>query len=330
MRLLFLGEGGVSDAVRCILPMEQFNRTGYFDAIFQALPLGGRVVNLVEDVDVVVYSRPHHLELIKAYKERGAKVIVDMDDDFHTIPKSHPGYPYVGWGNPIGMKNMEMCLEIADLVTVTTNILVDRLQKFNKKPLKIIPNGWSALNELWSVRYEHDTINIGWGGTITHKQDFALCKNRLIEIARQYPNVKIYIGGDYGIYEMLKSVREEQKEFIPMVPYDDYPHLLAYMDIWLAPLQYNDFNLAKSDIKLVDAGVKGIPFIASPLPFYMDWGGGGIIAESSDAWREALTELVTDQELREGYGKEGRKLADEREMSKLFSLWADAVEEVLN
>jgi glycosyltransferase involved in cell wall biosynthesis len=329
MRIMFLGEGGVSDSIRCMLPAEYLNRIGFGEAIVQALPLGGTATEVIRDVDVVIYSRPHHIELINAYKETGAKIIVDMDDDFHTIPKKHPGYPYVGWGNPVAIQLLERSIGAADLLTVTTPQLGDRLQKFNTHPYKVIPNGWSSHNELWGRKYEHDTVNIGWSGTITHKADFGMCRNSLIEMAIKHENVKIYIGGDFDIYEMLSTVREDQKVYIPMLPYEDYPHALGYLDIWLAPLQNTEFNNAKSDIKLVDAGAKGIPFIASPAPFYVAWGGGGAIASEKMEWLWALDTYITDVELREKLGKAGRELANEREMSVLVNDWVEAIEEAL-
>jgi glycosyltransferase involved in cell wall biosynthesis len=213
----------------------------------------------------------------------------------------------------------------ADLLTVSTRELAKRFDFFNRN-IQVIPNGWSADNPYWKRFYPHDGVHIGWAGTITHREDFKLCLSALLEVTRRYPEAKIFIGGDVEIYQMLKQVPEKQKFFLPMMTYEDYPHMLGFFDILIAPLIDDEFNRAKSDIKLVDAGAKGIPWVASSIEFYREWKDGGYIAGYKDDWIQALSHLVRMPGHREDVGEWGHKKALTREMGTLVHTWIRAIE----
>jgi glycosyltransferase involved in cell wall biosynthesis len=223
---------------------------------------------------------------------------------------------------------------MADLVTVTTDELANRITQkpvdVRPERIRIVPNGWGD-SKWFDLRVPTKTINIGWGGTITHRSDFLLCRDALIEIALKYEHVKIVIAGDPEIYGMMKRVSEAQKMFLPMVRYEDYPHTLTYYDILLAPLEDTPFNNAKSDIKLVDAGAAIIPFVASDMPVYSTglWDDGGYLVNTKDEWFSALEELVTHDEIREAKGKKCREIAMVRHIDNLSKDWLAVYKEAL-
>jgi glycosyltransferase involved in cell wall biosynthesis len=110
-----------------------------------------------------------------------------------------------------------------------------------------------------------------------------------------------------------------------MMPFDMYPSLLAHFDVLLAPLCDNAFNNAKSDIKLLEAGIRRIPWVASPRAAYTEWGAGGLFAESTGAWETALTRLAHDPALAGRLGCEGRELADQREAAHIDRRWLNVL-----
>jgi glycosyltransferase involved in cell wall biosynthesis len=305
---------------------------GYAETGYQGLRWQDKSPPPNPDIDAVIFSRPHHDSLLSAYKRMGIPTIVDMDDDFHTIPENHPGYQVVGPGDPIWLMKLENCIYLADHVTVTTNELSNRLARFRDDPnsITVIPNGWSSSEPYWlSKRSVHkDKIVIGWGGTITHREDFQMCIKPIKRILKEHPNVMICIAGDYEIYRYFAPAPEKQRGMIPMVRYELYPLVLSTWDILIAPLLNTEFNRAKSDIKLVDACARGIPFVASDMPVYSNWDKGGILA-SDDEWYDVLKRLVEDSELRKRLGQEGKKNAKEREMIELGDLWADTIEKTI-
>jgi hypothetical protein len=329
-KILFVGEGTVSDAVRCQLPGFHLNKLG-FEVDFTALEYREGTLVPLMGYDAIVFSRPHHDSLITAYRRLGIPVIVDMDDDFHAIPEKHPGYKFVGKGDPYYLMKLDNCIYAASLITTATSILRDRLLPINKN-IKVIPNGWSADNFHWLVKRSlyKDRFIIGWGGTITHREDFKMCVHPLMRFIKEYPQAMVCIAGDPEIYNMLKRIPEKQKLFVPMVSYDVYPAMLSLWDVMLAPLLDNEFNQAKSDIKLVDAGAKMIPYICSKMPVYSNWPGGGFeVGHESDEWYGALEYLFTHPDEAKTIARNGHDAARGREMTKMSKVWKEAIEGVL-
>ena len=65
-------------------------------------------------------------------------------------------------------------------------------------------------------------------------------------------------------------VNQRKIEFYPWQPLLRYPYFIAGLDaqLMVAPLQVNDFNKAKSDIKFIEACVLGIPCLCQDMETY--------------------------------------------------------------
>jgi glycosyltransferase involved in cell wall biosynthesis len=139
--------------------------------------------------------------------------------------------------------------------------------------------------------------------------------------------------GDPEIYRMFATTPEKQKLFMPMVPYELYPLMLSLWDIMLVPLLENHFNMAKSDIKLVEAGAKGIPYIASKMPVYEPWfkevGNKAGMLSTNNEWYENIKYLVQNPEERMKMGKAGKAAAKTREMMELGKLWRAVIDQAI-
>jgi len=66
------------------------------------------------------------------------------------------------------------------------------------------------------------------------------------------------------------SLRPYVKEFHAGVEIGHYPALLASLnlDLALAPLEYNQFNECKSNLRLLEYGICGFPVVCSDLRCY--------------------------------------------------------------
>ncbi len=321
--ILFCGSGEVSD-FRLHLPARWLKRIG-FNARFVLYPQPQEIGS----ADVVVFLRPHiRRESMQALAEcvrKGKTIIVDIDDDFHNIPVHHPGYYHCGPGNPNILRALELAIGAASVLVVSTPILGERYGSLARR-VQIIPNGWDDENPNWEQPAPpHQRVNIGWAGTATHREDILLVRNELLHFLRSHPEVTLVIGGDSQIFELFKPLPEPQKVFLPFRPHNEYPLMLANFDILLAPLANTRFNQAKSDIKLVEAGARRLPWVASPLPAYQSWGVGGIFAETPSSWGDALSTLVRDSQLRQQLGAAGRKKSEARNR-EVVSLWSNLLE----
>lgn len=316
MKILMVGEGGVSDEIRLAVPAVELTEQGH-DAQW-AIIRSQKDEPPSYKFDVVIFLRPGYPPLIEKARAAGAKIVIDMDDDFWSIPKTHVGYNAVGPGNAQGLAQRNECMYMADVITTASTELKTRLERFGKPVIKI-PNGWTSRNSLWFHRQKHQKTALGWCGTITHREDFKLALPDINKAVRQC-DFNVVIGGDPEIYRMLDKIPEKNKLFSPMVIYAAYPYMLSWMDILLAPLVDDEFNRAKSDIKLLDAGVRKIPWIASPLPQYREWGSGGIFANGTESWYSAMQILVDPKQSAE-HAEAGHEKAMTREGKQIAKLW---------
>jgi hypothetical protein len=80
-----------------------------------------------------------------------------------------------------------------------------------------------------------------------------------------------------------------------MVPVGDYPARLAALglDVAVAPLEDHPFNRAKSNLKLPEYGILGLPVVASDITPYRD--SPAILARSASDWIDALRDMVGDR-----------------------------------
>ena len=115
-------------------------------------------------------------------------------------------------------------------------------------------------------------------------------------IAR-FPEAEFVVVHDRAFFKALPSVR---KTFHKAMPYEAYLDLMASCDIALMPLEGSEPELAKSDIKFVEASSRGVATIASPAVYGASIRPGetGLIAETLADWPERLGELLADPALR--------------------------------
>jgi glycosyltransferase involved in cell wall biosynthesis len=146
---------------------------------------------------------------------------------------------------------------------------------------------------------------------------------------REFPHTRLVIIGVPAVYQLFERLPESRRLFLPAADYEDFPYLLGQIDVLLAPLRNNPYNRTVSDRQLMEAGVRSIPWIASPLPGAVEWGAGGLIANDQDEWYVQLRQLILDENLRTVLGRKGRWKAEQREMHKLAKDWIDLITKVI-
>ena len=318
--MAFYGPGDFSDGVRLFTPAPALSQIGHRVKLARALAPGD-----VQDYEVFVFSHPQAspelLEGLKVCRQAGKRVIVDLDVDFHRLSADHPKYAEFGPGNPASLNALEAALAQADLVTVSSPVLAERYRAFAKRIL-VVPDGWLRANPLWDKPApRRSTLNIGWVGGSADVADLNSIKPDVIQLMRQIPEALLVLGSEPAAYGLFDVLPEQRRLFLPMASYDDYPFLLAHFDICLAPLRDVEFNQAKSDLKLLEAGIRHIPWVASPISAYAAWGAGGLWADKPGEWLAALKQLANEPALRKALGAAGREKAETRESAHGVALW---------
>ncbi len=320
--MAFYGPGEFSDGVRLLVPATGLSQAGYRVKLTRTPEPAD-----VNDYDVFVFERPQAsaslLEALAACRQAGKRVVVDLDEDDHHLPADHPRYAELGPGHPAALKTLEAALAQADLLTVASPVLAERYQALARRVV-VVPGGWLRTNALWDKPApRRDTLNIGWIGGQSDIADLNAIRADILQLVRQTPNVLLVLGGDPAAFDLFDTLPELRRLFLPMLSFDDYPFMLAHCDILLAPLRDTPFNQAKSDLKLLEAGLRRIPWVASPRPAYVAWAEGGLLADQPGEWLTALKRLTGEAALRQTLGAAGRHKAETRESAPLSKLWQE-------
>lgn len=284
--------------------------------------------------DVVIASNAHKspdlMHSLAAFSALQIPILLDLDCDFEELPINHPGYAAAGLGNSQVARSYLTSLTLSDRIVVSSSALADTLQAAYKKTV-YIPESWSKKSEMWSKKpHDRSTINIGWIGSVGQVEDLILLRRVVVRVLRQYPQAQLVIAGDIKAFQMFETVPENRKIFLPSIESEDLPYLLGEIDILMVPLRNTAFNRSTSDSILVNAGVKGIPWIASPINAFQEWKEGGILANSLDEWHVYLSQLISDPVLRTSLGEAGWRKAQERESTKMWAEWLSLIEQVVS
>jgi glycosyltransferase involved in cell wall biosynthesis len=323
-RVLFLSPSSTKISYRQTLPAEALSKLGCEVTVANQFP-----PKFESKFDVVVAYRPHGdaslIQGLAACATAGIRIILDLDADFELLPVDHPDYENYGLDTPARIKSYATTLMLADQICVPNQILATAFEA-KGYPVKVIPDGWSESNILWSKpTARRSALHVGLIGQPGQIEDILQIRRVILRTMREFSFIKLVVIGDLQTYRLFDGLPESRRLFLPPVNLEDYPYLLGQTDILLRPLRNTLFNQALSDRQLMEAGIRKVPWIAPPLPEVLQWEEGGLLASSLDEWYISLCKLVQNAELREKLGWAGYQKARAREMQQLAGDWLDLV-----
>lgn len=226
----------------------------------------------------------------------------------------------------------------ADLVSVTQKKFAHRISQYVNGTLAIIKNAIDFELPCWNAdRTEAKVTRVGWAGGIHHEVDVQEFRgvipkvNRLagkkvhwIFMGRPPKNPDNNKGKEWeqevwDNYQknFLNGTNPKNVSWVHALPPNHYGVLYKDLDIAIAPLQPNNFNDSKSEIKLMEAGRYGVPLVCTDVGCYNEvirnWDTGFLITEDNKLadWARVLTKLIKDDKLRKEMGAALKKIVDE-------------------
>ena len=283
--------------------------------------------------DVVIAGNPHLtpklVDSLAVCAAANIPTIVDLDMDFENIPVNHPLYAEKGLGRAEAARAYTAALRLSSLITVASGTHAGFLGS-EGRPVAVIPEGWNQANPLWRKdQPARQTVNLGIFGIEGTLDDIALIRRAVIRVLREYERAQLILVGNQPAYRLFDGVPENRRMFLPAFSMAEAPYLLSQIDLLLLPYRPIPFNQSQSDRLLVQAGVKRIPWIASPFPAALEWQAGGMIARSQDEWHDLLRHLAMDREYRQDLQAEGYEAAAGREAEQIGIIWLQAIHQVL-
>lgn len=252
---------------------------------FHRLQLPYQNLECKPKVPIYIFNRipPDTPDILKRLRKLGFKIICDIDD-YWFLDKSHYLYEHLSKSN-VPNRIIES-LKFADAVTTTTAALADRIKEHNKN-IYVIPNAlpFDSGQFQKSRDKESDTPFIYVGGA-SHQQDLAIIKDC---------SDKLTIAG-YSFDPEWWKIKQANKGAM----FKDELPLASYMEAYeghrfaLAPLVDNPFNNCKSNLKVLEAGCKGLPIITSKcLPYYNPIDNSAVIyANNRYEWQYHMRKLM--------------------------------------
>lgn len=245
----------------------------------------------------------------------GPFCVFETDDDNLHLSKWNPAKRF--WDRPevrfFHLSNMRVAHRLVTSTPYLQQLLYDQS---GHPDIVVAPNslpGW--VREL--PRRDHEAVQergpvvIGWAGGSSHAGDWEWVKQAvrkaLVTLPKSAPPVILrFVGHDFRSAMRLPDDRMEHVRWFDSV--EDYWRDGLDFDIGLAPLRPESFNRAKSPIKPLEYGARGIPTIASDYGPYADYVGDdftGLLCKKPRDWIDAIHMLVQDPWLRQRYGLNG-------------------------
>lgn len=332
---IFGGHDGGSGCAfyRMRLPLEELAKRDGFEVTFadagdsKSHPPMVTLRDL-DGFDVIVAQRWNkHTGLGVWRRARGpfSRLVYELDDDLWNItPENWQAYQL--YGQPDIRDAVEHTAETADLVTVSTEPLARVLRQFNPN-VTVLPNcipGW--VTEL--PRRRRRRPRVGWQGGASHGIDMGLVAAPLRRFLRRFGGWDLQLVG--ADYRATVKAPADRVFHVPWVPVWDKPEKYfrsISFDIGICPLYPTQFARAKSAIKAIEYGARGIPVIASDIDPYaavITHGVDGFLVRRDHEWLKYLTLLAEDDALREKMGGAAREMARRHLIEDGADAWADA------
>lgn len=203
----------------------------------------------------------------------------------------------------------------ADACLASTRALADDMARVSGKPAQFVENGIDpemqkvaagiAADPRPSIR-EGLWITYGSGST-AHDQDFELAAPGLLQVMLDNPDVGLKLIGPVNLPERLRSL-ESRVWRLDSLPYGEYLRELADSDLTIAPLADDGFNTFKSQVKFLEAGMLGVPMVASRTLYdrYIEDAVTGLLCDNG-SWAAQLSTAVADAGLRDRLAQGARQ-----------------------
>jgi glycosyltransferase involved in cell wall biosynthesis len=271
---------------------------------------------ILDRADVIVichakYSRGF-AQLVAKARARRKRLLYDIDDLVFDDRYVHLILNYLGHStNDVDMAywfadfgRYGALMRLCDGVVLTNEYLAERAREFSGRPIAVIPNFMNRLQLDHSARILADKcasgfarnaeIHVGYfSGSPTHRRDFAIVEEALLQLMSADPRVVLLIVGFLEPDHRFARFGERVEVF-PLQNILNLQRAIGEVEINLVPLQDNVFTNCKSELKVFEAAAVGTISIASPtfcLSRAIADGKTGFVAPAH-LWGQALARAI--------------------------------------
>lgn len=229
----------------------------------------------------------YHLQAMEQFSQLNQSVlrVFGMDDLLDNPP---PGHRLHKAGYRDIKRRIRKALSLSDRLIVSTQPLADAYSDMIDD-VRVVPNAidmrrWSGLA---SGKRTGSRMRVGWAGGNSHQLDLQILVPVIEQLADEVDWV--FLGS------MPQGIEGTLVEFHEAVAYPQYPEKLASLnlDLALSPLTSCPFNEAKSNLRILEYGILGIPAICSDIKPFRN-APVTRVRNTAKAWVKAIRDHAND------------------------------------
>jgi glycosyltransferase involved in cell wall biosynthesis len=304
------------------------------------------------DYDIIVAPRQYNPDVYEALRVaawEGKLLIYEVDDDLDHVLPSSPAYKHYHKGS-MELKWLPKIMQVCHGLTTTTpeialwysnyfsniriieNFIDFSLRDWNAdvawfegSPV-ITPKPKKRLPELEGKRV------IMWSGGSTHREDLQSIAGSIRKILEDYEDTVfvLYAGLEMVSLFAGEGIPLDRMYHVQARHFIDHPEMLHIADIGLAPLVGCQFNVCKSNLKVLETFASGAACVASNIGPYARFNRKhpnllltvGKADDSFRGWYDAIAYLLDNPQECQERGDRGRRLVIEQySLERNIHLW---------
>ena len=249
---------------------------------------------------VVVLKKPFRPIFRYLLRWFARRMVFDFDDAVYVRDN--------GEHNPRRLKQFQKMVSLCDDVWAGNETLLGAATPFATHSC-LIPTTLPQAKYQLQLEKPVDDLDLVWIGGSASRPWLESIFPTLEQAARLIPGLRLKIIADFTLESKVLKVLA--------VPWSEASEVqaLSSAHIGIAPLPDNAFTRGKCGLKTLQYMAAGLPVIASSTGVQSEMvitGETGLLADSEQAWRDALIQLAADSDLRKTIGEAGRDLCAKR------------------
>ena len=275
------------------------------DFVENNLP-AAQLLNVLRTYSAAVFQRvssPGMLRIMRECKSLGMRVYLEIDDALFHVSKTNPAYKV--WApNSDSQKVLKEALKIADKLLFST----EELANVFKQPNVVFHNAIDFENPIYSESNNRrnelplDKKIVGWAGSSSHLDSLMQIKKPIKKLLSQREDVLFALCSNREFLDLF-DVPDSKKIYIPHEPFEKWPPIMSMFDVNLATVVPGLFNSCKSELKVLEAGVWGVPSVCTheaPYNRFKKRSNGGnftVYENNVNDWVNNINKLLDDEML---------------------------------
>jgi len=211
----------------------------------------------------------------------------------------------------------------ADVVTCVSNDTARQAREQYHINCKVIPEG-TNINIFKPKKHHNERLQILFVGRYVHYKH----PDYVVEMAKRFPQCDFVLYGEGPLRKALTIEASKLKnvKVNRHMPYEKMPSVYIRSDIFLFPSVFEGFGMVV--LEALACGLPVVCFNRASLPYIVQHGKSGLLANNLREMKEHLGYLIEDGDARRRFSKGARERALEFDCDIIAQKWAKLFEQV--